>query len=201
MEAVVPETCNPSRLTSRVLAGDPTAMAEVAGCYLASLRGVARCACVDSASADDAVQDALVAAMTRLPRYRGEGSVEAWLAAMVVNACRARRRGRKNDPTWNLPLDEALPLRSAPADDCAARAQLLQQLAAALETLTPSDRALFLAAEHEGHTAPELAAASGVAPTAIRARLTRIRRRLRRELDEVWRELAPTPQRSPKLRT
>lgn len=174
------DRCNPAELTGRVLAGDPAVMAEVAGCYLARLRGVARCACTDVTSADDAVQDAMVAALTNLPRYRGEGTLEAWLATMVVNACRARRRGRKNDPAWNLPLeDEVLPLSAAPADECVARAQLVARLEGALEALTPEDRALFLAAEHEGRTAPELAAARGVAPTAIRARLTRIRRRLR----------------------
>lgn len=184
--------CDPEAIAALTQGGDPAAIDRIASCFLERLRGVGRCACGDATSAEDAVQDTLVSAMTHLGSFRGEGSVEAWLSTMVVNHCRARHRGRKNDPAWNAELDEETPLAHAGADECTARAQLLDHLTRALDTLPARDRWLFLMAEQEGRTAPELGAELGLAPTAVRARLTRIRRALRLELDRVWAEWSAT---------
>lgn len=176
--------CDPQAIAALTRDGDPAAIDRIAACYLDRLRGVGRCACGDAHSAEDAVQDALVSALTHLGDFRGEGTVEAWLSSMVVNACRARHRGRKNDPAWHAELDETTPEHALGSDECAARAQLLEQVVRALDALPVADRWLFLMAEHEERSAPELAAELGITPEAVRARLTRIRRKLRQALPE-----------------
>jgi RNA polymerase sigma-70 factor, ECF subfamily len=59
--------------------------------YSAFLR-VARVTVHDEAAASDAVHDAFVQAVRNRRSFRGEGTLEAWVWRMVVNAARKRRR-------------------------------------------------------------------------------------------------------------
>jgi RNA polymerase sigma-70 factor (ECF subfamily) len=180
-------------VASLVRSGDTTALERITRCYLDRMMGVGLCACRDAHSAEDAVQDAIVAAAQHLDQFRGDGSVEAWLSRMVVNACRCSQRGRKNDPRWNRALEHEGDDRDA-ADDPAqdvARRQLAAALVRAVDGLPPDDRHLFVATQIEGLSAPDAAARTGISSDAVRARLMRIRRRLRRQLEEVWRDWEP----------
>lgn len=177
--------CDPTAVAELVRRGDTGALDRIAHCYLDHLRRVGRCACRTAPDAEDAVQDALLSAHEHLDRYRGEGTVEAWLSRMVVNACRMRQRGRKNDPAWNRPLDGAPEPHAEDMHECVARRALVERVAAALDDLPALDRQVFLMAEYEGHTAPAIAAHIDKTPDAVRARLTRIRRRLRAAVDRT----------------
>jgi RNA polymerase sigma factor (sigma-70 family) len=53
---------------------------------------VARATVRDDGAAADAVHDAFVQAVRNRRAFRGEGSLEAWVWRMVVNAARKRRR-------------------------------------------------------------------------------------------------------------
>ena len=53
---------------------------------------VARATLRDHAAAADAVQDAFVEAVRSRRSYRGDGSLEAWVWRIVVNAAHQRRR-------------------------------------------------------------------------------------------------------------
>ena len=53
---------------------------------------VARATVRDEGAAADAVQDAFVEAVRNRRAFRGEGTLEAWVWRMVVNAARKRRR-------------------------------------------------------------------------------------------------------------
>jgi RNA polymerase sigma-70 factor (ECF subfamily) len=184
--------CRPESIAELIRAGDGSALDRITRCYSRHLLEVGRRVCGDADSARDAVQDALLAAGQRLGDYRGEGSVEGWLVRMVANACRTRRRGRKNQPAWNDPLDEErAPSAVRAPDDDAARAQLDAALAAALGELAPLDRALVLLTELDGWSGPEVARAVAMSPEAVRARLTRARRRLRERLASVWDDWSP----------
>src|SRR5580700_2615656 len=48
----------------------------------------------NAADAEDAVQDALLAAYTHLNQFRGQSKVSTWLTAIVVNSARMRLRNR-----------------------------------------------------------------------------------------------------------
>lgn len=185
--------CAPGRIAALVKGRDATALEAIARCYLGELLGVGRCACRSAESAEDAVQEALLLAAERLDQFRGEGSVKAWLSRMVVNACRCQQRGRKNDPAWNRQLDEAAVVAAADAGPAerAAAAELAAHLARALASLGSEDRALFVASQLGGRSAADLGRELGISAVAVRARLTRIRRRLRAELAPVWQEWSP----------
>ncbi len=184
-------TCDPDQVADLVRSQDDGAMDRIVQCYLDDLLGVGRCACRNPDRAPDAVHDALVSAMERLAQFRGDGSVKAWLSRMVVNACRCQERGRKNDPRWNRPLEDDRVEGGTTPDELAARAELVDRLARALGGLSEADRTLLLLSQVGDATAPELAEALSISPEAVRARLTRLRRRLRAELDDVWRAWDP----------
>ena len=49
----------------------------------------------DAAEAEEAAQEALVAALNALDRYRGEAAFSTWLYRITVNECRGRLRKRR----------------------------------------------------------------------------------------------------------
>ncbi len=180
-----PYLCDPAALADEMKAGDLHALDRITRCYGERLIAVGRRHCRDEADAQDAVQDALLAAGKHMTGFRGDGSPEGWLVRLVTNACRRMTRGRKNDP--NLHDDVAdRPLAAATADpeDLTRRGELMQALGEAMAELSPVDRAILLLAEAEDWRAPEIAEALELSPAAVRKRLSRVRARLRPRLEE-----------------
>lgn len=183
--------CDPDALVELVRSGDVAALDRLTRCYGEQLMAVGRRYCADAERARDAVQDALLAAGEHLTDFRGTGTVEGWLVRMVINACRRGQRGRKNDPRRHAPLDAAAGAAApgASPEDAVLRRQIAAALGDALTTLPPQDRALLLLADGEGWKGPEVAEALGLSHAAVRARLSRARRRLRDALEPVWSEV------------
>lgn len=175
--------CDPDTLVEMLRAGDLQALDQMTRCFGASLLAAGRRHCRDDDRAQDAVQDALLSASEHLQDFRGEGSPQGWLVRMVANACARMRRGRKNSAAWNAELDPEVVLGTAESPEAAAaRAELAERLGEVLLELAPGDRAIVLLSEAEDWTGPEIAAALGLTPGAVRVRLTRLRARLRESL-------------------
>jgi RNA polymerase sigma factor (sigma-70 family) len=69
---------------------------------------VARATVRDEGAAADAVHDAFVQAVRKRRSFRGEGTLEAWVWRMVVNAARKRRRERlESGPELNEAVHES----------------------------------------------------------------------------------------------
>ncbi len=185
-----PALCDPRDLARMVKAGQIDALDRMTRCYGERLLSVGRRYCRDTDRAQDAVQDALLAAGEHLEDFRGDGSLEGWLVRMVANACHRMRRGRKNDPKWHAELDEsgAPPADAASPEESTLRGELAVALGDALLHLEPRDRALLLLSDGEGWKAPELAESMDMTPGALRTRLSRARKRLREALEPVWLE-------------
>jgi RNA polymerase sigma-70 factor (ECF subfamily) len=187
-------SCNPLDIANLVRGHDESAMDRIAECYMGHLMAVGRCACRDESNAPDAVQEAFLAATERLSQFRGDGSVKAWMSKMVVNACRCHERGRKNDPSWNLPIDGSpMVAKEETPVDLVTRTEFLGEVSVALQTLSEEDRELFVLSQLQDISAPELGEVYGRSSEAIRARLTRIRRKLREKLSTVWDEWSDAP--------
>ena len=110
----------------------------------------------------DAVQDAFAKALRRRRRFRGDGTVEAWVWRIVLNAARdaARRRRRK--------LAAALPVE-ARADD----------LGLPLELLTDRQREVLFLHYYADLDYTTIAAALGISPGTVGATLSAARQTLR----------------------
>ena len=121
--------------------------------------------------AEDAVQDALIAAWSTdaLPT----GDVGAWLRTIAVRkALDGRRRSRRlaEDP---LPTEEQV--FPVPAKDALAGVALDR----AFRELSAADRAVLVLVEVEGHSMTEAATSLGTTTMAVKWRAVRARRRLR----------------------
>jgi len=175
--------CDPAQLIALVKNGDIAALDRITRCHGQRLMAVGRRYCRSATDAEDAVQDALLAAGQHLDSFRGDGSLEGWLVRMVANACHHMGRGRKNDPNLHdaetiLTADDRTPEQAAMAG------QLASALGQALLELPPQDRTIVLLAEGEGWTGPEIAAEVGLSAGAVRVRLSRARSRLRELLSD-----------------
>lgn len=183
-------SCDPDEIARLLAGGDERAIDRLARCYRPYLLGVGRCACRDPDGVEDAVQDALASALANLDQFRGDGSARAWVSKMVVNACRCQSRGRKRDPEWNRPLQDAAAASADPEHE-AAVAELGAALAEAMSELAPEDRLLLWLVAVEGSRGPEVAEVLGITAEAARARLSRLRRRLQLRLASLRAQWSP----------
>lgn len=181
MRDALDDTCDPDRLAALAQSGDLAALDDATRCYGERLLAAGRRHCRTSDEARDAVQDALVVAAERLHSYRGEGTLEGWLVRIVASACRRMSRGRKNSPELHDGSVELAVTAPSPETEAADR-ELGDLLGAALLELGTEDRLVVLLSEVDGFDAPEVAERVGLTPGAVRARLTRIRQRLRTAL-------------------
>jgi RNA polymerase sigma-70 factor (ECF subfamily) len=178
-----PVACDPSRLAVLARSGDLAALDALTRCQGERLLAIGRQHCRDEEEARDAVQEALLAAVQHLDSYRGEGPLEGWVIRMVARFCGRARRGRKNDPRLH-DRDVELISEALGPEEAAHLARMSGALGDALLRLNPMDRAVLLLAEADGWTGPHIASQIGATPEAVRARLTRARRRVRGALEE-----------------
>jgi RNA polymerase sigma-70 factor (ECF subfamily) len=129
---------------------------------------------VSAAAIDDAVQDVFMVVLRRLPDYRLGSSARSWLYAILAWIARNYRRQHLR----NADLDE-LP-EDRPGDDTgpfehAARAADVRLLYRFLARLSEERRNVFILADLEQMTAPEIAGVLGMNLNTVYSRLRVIR--------------------------
>lgn len=151
--------------------------------------------------AADAVQDAFVAALTALPRFRGDSALGTWLHRIVVNVCLMRLRSRRSQATQSL--DALLPLvdgRDRPADAISpssmgvAGLELHETRAlvrACIDKLPADQRAILLLRDIDGFDTTDTAELLGISRVAVKTRLHRARQALRTLLAPHFADEAP----------
>ena len=84
------------QLLSRCREGDSPAIESLVRTYESSVYRLAISILDDPAEADEATQDALVAALGKLSSYRGQAKFTTWLYTITLNVCRGRLRKRRS---------------------------------------------------------------------------------------------------------
>lgn len=144
------------------------------------LRRYARALARDPALADDLVQDCLERALGAWNQRRPDGSLKAWLFAILHNTWRNRLRREAIRPdNAVLEDDEAGPQASGGQWE---RLEI-RDLEAALARMPEEQRALLLLIAVEGLSYGEAAQVQGVPLGTVMSRLTRARDRLHRLLE------------------
>jgi len=160
-------------LVERAMAGDHDAFSELARVSIGRLYVVARLILRDDGRAEDATQEALVAAWRRLNGLRDPDRFEAWLHRLLVNACyREARRGRRQGSievhVQTLPMPEAA--GSSGMDfDLADR----DQLERGFRRLDVDQRTVLVMHYYLGFSLDDAAEVLGVPPGTVRSRLHR----------------------------
>jgi RNA polymerase sigma-70 factor, ECF subfamily len=120
---------------------------------------------------DDALQDVFLVVHRRLPDFQQRSTVKTWLFGICLRVAsdytrRGRWRGRDAElDEQTLPFDSPDPLEQA------ARGEAVQFLDVQLQALDPDKRAVFILAELEGMSCPEIAVAVGANVNTVMSRL------------------------------
>ena len=89
-------------LVERAMAGDHDAFAELARARIGRLYAIAVLILRDPGRAEDATQEALVAAWRDLSALRDPDRFDAWLRRLLVRACYRESRLARSHPTIDV---------------------------------------------------------------------------------------------------
>jgi RNA polymerase sigma-70 factor (ECF subfamily) len=141
-------------------------------------------------AAEDATQEAFLAAYRNIRRFRGPG-FRAWLLRIAANAAtdELRRRRRRPQVSLETPVADSetaldLPDPSAGPEEWALRREQARCLQAALLTLPLDQRLSVILSDVQGLSYEEVGQAMGSSLGTVKSRLSRGRARLRRYLLE-----------------
>jgi RNA polymerase sigma factor (sigma-70 family) len=166
---------------------DRSLFEQIAECFSDRLEEFAKYVCRDDSTGKDAFQDAMISAMIHLDSYRGDSPIEGWLRRIVVSACSRIRRGMKNDPAVNRPL-EAVEGGSTVADSKADQElelllkERLELLSREIDNLDEPNRTLLRRHDVEEVPIADLAAEYKMTVEAVKSRLKRGRSQVRDSL-------------------
>ena len=138
----------------------------------------------DPSDAEDATQDACIAAWQKLPTLRDVDRLDAWLGRIVVNACRMRLRDRRHVREITLDDDRATSTNDIPDPSrMADQAEAVDLVGRALDRVSVEDRVLLIL-HHVHHERIEtIAATLGIPAGTVKWRLSRARQAVQRALE------------------
>jgi RNA polymerase sigma-70 factor (ECF subfamily) len=139
---------------------------------------------VPEAMAEDVVQEVFLVARRRLPDYEGRGAPTSWLygiaRGVTANYRRGQARAERRLRVVSGPHGAAAPS----PEDVVGRADAVALVERFLAGLDPDQREVFVLADIEGLSGPEVAEALGLNLNVAYSRLRLARRKLRRFLAE-----------------
>jgi RNA polymerase sigma-70 factor (ECF subfamily) len=197
------ESLSDADLAGRVAARDPVAFEVLMRKYNARLYRVARAILKDDAEAEDALQEAYLAAYAKIGDFRAEATLSTWLTRIVINEALGRLRRRKRGDVVvpfsgdeKTEYEEGAIVSDDPSDlpeTATLRGELRGLLERRIDALPLAFRTVFLLREVEEMTVDEVARSLDIPEATVRTRLFRARALLRdalsRDLDSVTLEV------------
>jgi RNA polymerase sigma-70 factor (ECF subfamily) len=182
-------------LVREAIAGDQGALEILFAQHSRALFQTALRLLGNAEDAEDALQEAMLAAYRNLPRFEGRSQFSTWMTRIVINAALMRRRSKRAHPALSLDdsSEEKTPIAERFADgrpspeQIYAGTELSERVKENLQTLSPLLRNAFELRELEGLSADEAARALGVSRNTLKARLWRARQQLADRLGDVLR--------------
>lgn len=129
---------------------------------------------VDDAAADDVVQQVFLVVYRQLGAFQKRSSLKTWIFSILLRVVREHRRSlrRKSPHLAHAPVDPDLIADGAVnPHEALSRAQASQTIDALLDSLEGDKRIVFVMAELEEMTAPEISEATGLSTKAVYSRL------------------------------
>lgn len=178
-------------LAARVAAGDRLAFELLMRRHNRRLYRLARATLRDGTEAEDALQEAYLAAYRSIGTYRGEAALSTWLSRLVLNACLARlRREKRRDNILPIRASEApeaeelasMDARHPAPDEAVLRAEVRALIERRLDQLPEEFRLVFVLRSVEELSVEETAQCLGIPEATVRSRHFRARSLLRESL-------------------
>lgn len=172
-----------ARRVARVAAGERAALGELYDvhgralfAYLCSLLG-------DSAAAEEALQDTLLAAWRGAARFQGRSRVSTWLFGIAHRQALTRLRRQRVETVDDALLSGLADPAPGPEEWALARLRDAE-LGVLVARLSPVLREVLILSFWQGLTQPELAEVLEVPVGTVKSRLSNARKALRRLLEE-----------------
>lgn len=186
---MVTEAFDTTTLIAEAQKGSLEAFNALVLAYQSQVYNLARYILRDDAAADDAAQEAFIAAYRALGDFRG-GSFRAWLMRIVTNACYDELRLRKRRPavSWDdfEDLDEEsnsyLVDHGESPEERLQRGELGALLDRALAGLPRDQRMVLVLVDRLGYTYEEVTQVLSMRIGTVKSRLFRARSRMREAL-------------------
>ena len=182
-------------MVAALKAGDQRAFTEMVERYSAVVYNLALRLMNDPQEAEEVLQETFISAYRGLGNFEGRSRLGTWLYRIAYNAALMRLR-RRELPTTSIdePLlnedGEALPRQLVDwgirPDQNVLNDELRRVLDAAVATLPPTLRSVFVLRDIEGLSTAETAEALGLTETNVKVRLHRARLALRERLTSYF---------------
>jgi RNA polymerase sigma-70 factor (ECF subfamily) len=179
-----------AELIQRVLRGQDEAFRELVRPYEHAVFMTTQAILNNEGDAEDAAQEAVLKAFVNLPKFRGDSKFSTWLIRIATNeALMKLRKGRrqklhdsldeqrKDAEGEYIPRDFA-DWREIPSE-ALQKKELRQALSAALASLTPKHREVFVLRDVQHFSVAETAELLGIRESAVKTRLMRARLQMR----------------------
>ena len=184
---------NPELITVECYQRKLQELTDVITNHSARFRRIALGHLSNAADAEDAVQDALVSALTHVHQFKGQAKMSTWLTTIVINSARMKLRRRLTpmqramDETGgdqDLGLEHTVSDTRPGPEEAYRKREIAETLAHATSRLSPTLRTTFQLRDVDGLSIRETANLLGVPTGTIKARLARARVRLREAMSK-----------------
>jgi RNA polymerase sigma-70 factor (ECF subfamily) len=155
----------------------------------------------NAADAEDAVQDALLAAYTHLHQFRGQAQISTWLTTIVLNCARMQLRRRpghvhvsldeSTGGSQTVSVSEQIADHRPNPEDEYRESELSTRLTHLHSQLSPTLSRTFLLRDVEGLSTRETARILGVPTGTVKAQSARARKRLKELMQHALRLRSP----------
>lgn len=178
-----PEPSTDEAIVARVVAGDVAAFEVIVRRHNQRVFRTVRAILKSDDQAEDAMQDAYVAAFAHLASFDGRARFSTWLVRIAVHEALGRlRRGKRQASLDDESSDEDVMATTRTPEQAASDVELRSLLEAAVDTLPLGFRAVFMLRAVEELSVEETAEALGIPEETVRTRHHRARGLLREEL-------------------
>lgn len=169
------------QLVSRLRERDRGAQYEIYEMYSVAMFNTALRIVGHRAEAEDVLQEAFLAAFTRIELYKSEATFGAWLKRIVVNKSINSLQKRRAEL---VPLENA-PLNSLTAESTSPEAPIwnVEQISNALKGLSDGYRVVFSLYLMEGYDHREIADILGISEGGSKSQLARAKKKIRELLN------------------
>ncbi len=168
----------------RSQASDPTLVDSLVQQFYPHVQRFALSILDDPDDAEDAAQEALIAAVGSLAKFRGDSTFKTWLYGITLNVCRGhlRKRRMRNSATQALRIVESLVGHHPTPEDATARMEADATLWKAVDGLDEGHRTVVILRYVHELSVRDISRIMGINEGTVHSRLHYARRTLHQRL-------------------
>ncbi len=174
-----PQPGSDSELVRRIAAGEEAALNELVALYGQRLYAYAFRLTGEPATAEDVLQDSLIAVWQGAERYRGEGRLIAWLLGIVHHKAFSHVRRTARHQATPLGLEREIATSAPGPDELVEHSERVHLVQTGLESLSLEHRLVLELVFYQGLSLKEAAEICNCPVGTVKSRLNYAKNRLK----------------------